>query len=204
MDKQLVLQSGFTTPAIDGFVLPAESSQTLAEVIIKPYLHESNKYHYSKAIQELLDQYNFNSTIVKDFEFRENFIKAFMNIMTGISFKQWVYQLQNSPRITNSGVEFLLDTLRFIATGQRNTAIENWVGLVHYSHSSKVQANLLNTLQCWFGDRKDSNSSDYHTLPFTVTAILSLWLSHPEGFKDFILSCGIIFGKQPHIDLAIR
>jgi len=193
----MILQSGFITPDVPGLTLPKSPRPDISDIIIKPFKHPNTQFYYSVDITELYERFMFDATVVKDFAYREQFLKAFMNVINGVSFKQWVYLQTEATTLSLSGMEFLLDTLRYIRDGQRSVNIGNWVGLIDAIGSGRPRANDIELLRCFFADRVDSEIYSKGCLSPDLTRILAGWTGHADGFKDLIITAGIIFGLHP-------
>jgi len=195
--KYMVLQSGFITPENNDLVLPTLTKPDLVDVVTKPQRHSASPYYHSATITELFAKYGFNSSVIKDFDYREQYLKAFIGLMNSVSFKAWVYAQKQNSTISRMGVEFLIDTLRYISTGERYININNWMGLLDAVPGMRADSDDIALFECYFGDRLDTNIYTGPTIPHDLTTVISRWCSHTEGFKDFVMTAGIIFGKHP-------
>ncbi len=200
IEELYVLQSGFVTPVVKCLALPQYKERDLDNIIIKPYKKPLARYYYSPEITQLYKRFIFDSRVLHDFDFRESLLKAFLDVISGVSFKRWVYYQAQSNRLSTSAKAFLLDTLRFIATGKRVTRIDNWTSLVEISDDHIHHPTLQQELEVWFGERQDSEV--HGTVPPGVSEALVAWLSHPAGFEDFMISAGLIFAEHKNVKIT--
>lgn len=96
-------------------------------------------------------------------------------------FDEWMIAQRNNPQIGGSNLEFLRDTLNFIATGQRNMNPLTWFELLAEKADDVHQHHLTH--------------SDL-ALPkkLTTEQVIQLWCSHQNGWEDLLLTLFVLFG----------
>lgn len=85
---------------------------------------------------------------------------------------------------------FIIDTLRFIATGRRNINIHTWPDLVSY-YPDADNGDYIRRRH-GIADQIRDLSIDTKT-----DAILQNWCKRPGGFDDMMCSLNILFGDLP-------
>ena len=99
-------------------------------------------------------------------------------------FRQWVWiQATTNRAVQGYALEFILDTIKFIHTGQRQMSIENWLALIEID--PPLSNNVVNSRVDQFKDV---------VIPDTTT-LLTNWLKHENGVRDLFQSANILFGK---------
>lgn len=101
-------------------------------------------------------------------------------------FQNWVYfQLARNGYVYDLTLDFLLDTLTFIATGVRRMEVQTWKGLIENNPSPRpeapsparlIAASAILDGICW---------NDF----------MAQWISQPNGYDDMVFSTYLFFGK---------
>lgn len=194
-----VLQSGFLCSTAVGLTQPAEQDQTVAHDVLQVHRDQAAGYMYAQELDRLFKQYINNPQVIRQFDFRQAYLKEVIRLFNTLSFKNWVYMQAESPVLTHTGMEFLLDTFNYILTGRRNLSPVNWASLVTASPTTAIpdSRKLLRVLQCYFGDIKDSTIYAQHQImPAGLHDLIQAWVSQPDGMMDLVITTGIIFGDQ--------
>lgn len=101
-------------------------------------------------------------------------------------FQNWVYfQLARNGYIYDLTLDFLLDTLTFIATGIRRMEVQTWKGLIEAQQPprpDKATPARIVAVQDLL------NSIDWNNY-------MTQWLSRPNGYDDLVFSTYLFFGK---------
>ena len=99
-------------------------------------------------------------------------------------FRQWVWiQATTNRAVQGYALAFILDTIKFTQSGERQMSIENWLALV------EIDPPLSNTV---VSSRVDQFKDI--VIPDTTT-LLTNWLSRENGVRDLFQSANILFGK---------
>lgn len=115
----------------------------------------------------------------------ENAIKLAISLFG--DFKTWLREQQDNPNLSLHGWNFLLETIRFINTGERRINI--------FTHTSMIlmDAEAFNRLP--IRDRKEHLSA---LLEASSDTVFCHWLRQPNGFSDMLCSLAVFFGNtQP-------
>lgn len=105
------------------------------------------------------------------FSTQENFFKA----------------ADRNPSIHGYNYEFIMDTVRFIVTGQRNISVHMWPDLVNHSDEGMIDVDRRHTMLDFL--KGYSSSMDQST-----TGLIQRWIAQPDGINDLIHSLNILFG----------
>jgi len=112
-------------------------------------------------------------------------------IKLGISmfgdFKNWLREQQDNPNLSPHAWNFLLETIRFINTGERRINV--------FTHTSLILMDVEMFHRMPMNDRKVYLSDVL--LPSSDT-VFTHWLRQPNGFNDMLCSLAVFFGNtQP-------
>lgn len=119
-------------------------------------------------------------------EFRKQVIDLAQTLFSGDF--NWFIRQDTNALITDQNYQFMLDTVRFIATGRRRLSIYTWPALLSY----KVPVNSV------IGDRREISKLFIElALETDVNTILKKWLCHKGGFDDLMYTLNMLFGNMP-------
>lgn len=101
----------------------------------------------------------------------------------------WFIRQDSNALIKDQNYAFILDTVRYIATGKRKFSIYTWPALVSYEvpiTNESVQG------------RRDIYflTQELH-VPLDADAFIQMWLTHKDGFNDLVYSLHLLFGSTP-------
>lgn len=145
---------------------------------------------YADAIRDaevfdLFQEYTVFPTRAPYWEFRRKVITAAQRLFGG-NYNWFLLQDNNASR-SDYNYEFLLDTVRFIATGQRRMSIHTWPMLV--SDEPAAGLALVN-------NRKDiARLFQQLYLNTSAEGMIQKWMSQPKGFDDMMFTLHLLFGK---------
>lgn len=202
MNELLVLQSGFVTPKISGYVTPENLTNSPIGEINSTLQHPITEYWYNQEIDRMYRAYtsDLNNNLA-DFEFRHQYLQEIIRAIDSVTFKSWVYQQIDSPRLNNTNAQFLLDTLNYIVGYKRSLDPISWDGLVGREVESVDRTALGRVLKCYFGDHRDTTIYNGPILPSGLTDVISQWASRPAGTRDLFLTMGAIFKRHKRLEL---
>lgn len=131
-------------------------------------------------IVELYKQFQTSPTLSLDSVFLKKVITYVISKFDS-DFEYWLrYQAKNSPFLTDTNYEFLVDTSRFIATGGRQVHIRGWEPLLSYHSDKATTDKILPVLE------RKSKPYQY----------IQDWLSRENGFYDMLTTLFLIYGKE--------
>lgn len=112
-------------------------------------------------------------------------------------FAEWLELQKKSRYFSKHQQNFILDTLRFIKTGRRETSFRTWEFILKKEQTNDTthvsqNKNFDKEVEDFFS----SISSDGKPINIDLNRILAQWLTHRNGYEDLILTLNILFGKM--------
>ena len=96
-----------------------------------------------------------------------------------------------NPYVMRAQWAFLDDTLRFIATGKRETSLETWIMLIE--KDDRMRQSTLTSIT----DRHIDESIQGAVAKLGTSGKLArAWMRHKDGIRDIIMSLYIFFGPE--------
>lgn len=192
MEKYPILQSGFVSLIQRGLAKPKPTDNLMIQrLLFKDHLVSNIENFYFEDIVILYDLYRGDPNLLRDFNFREQVIKAAYMMFGSNSVYTW---LRHQNQLANIGLlhaRFIEETLTYIATGkERATQTVQWIKLIEISNHK--ESSKLN-IDDWF------NTYSGLYVPADIVDFIQLWVSQPKGFEDLLISLFIIFGNRPYI-----
>lgn len=118
---------------------------------------------------------------------RRNFILYF-NSLYG-DFWSWLkQQVVTNDYIYDVNLDFLIDTVRFLLTGHRHMAVQNWRDLIKEFPAPELGAANADR---WEYFKQETGLDENHI----KTNYIGMWCRHESGFEDLIHTTQIIFGR---------
>jgi hypothetical protein len=117
--------------------------------------------------------------------------KALTAISTQFHNQRYFFKSQvlgNQP-MSPRAVDFIHSTLTFVLTGKRKLPVELWVDLLDYHPKDEV--NVPTATQDHF------LSTFRALLEYPESKFIAMWLSHPGGLNDLIVTAYALFGSLP-------
>lgn len=192
MEKYPILQSGFVSLIQRGLAKPKPTDNLMIQrLLFKDHLVSNIENFYFEDIVILYDLYRGDPNLLRDFNFREQVIKAAYMMFGSNSVYTW---LRHQNQLANIGLlhaRFIEETLTYIATGkERATQTVQWIKLIEISNHK--ESSKLN-IDDWF------NTYSGLYVPADIVDFIQLWVAQPKGFEDLLISLFIIFGNRPYI-----
>lgn len=156
-----------------------------------PTAHEDFQAAGDSTIDALYRLYVGRSVNTDSWEFRKRVIAAASPLLGDLQL--WmVQQMVQNNRLYGLNYQFLEDTIGFIRTGKRDMSVLTWMELM-LDHPSEVLGSAnIHRLQ-------KLNFTNDELESFSRGGMVSQWLSHVNGFDDFITSMNILFGNAKQI-----
>ena len=163
----------------------------------RPYSGGQNKiepkfrmrHGFSKVNTLFLEYTNFPRRSAH-WEFKGRVIKLASKILGSFGAMNWFLFQDLNDSLHSQNVNFIKDTLRFIATGRRRISIHSWPMLVTSDYASGVGEDTS------IGIREHMVSIDLD-IRLDNDELIQKWLSHPKGFDDLMYTMNILFGSRP-------
>jgi len=111
----------------------------------------------------------------------------FMNTIRSLRYRY--LKVDSNALLKDQNYAFVLDTVRFIATGRRRFSIHTWPALVTYEvpvFNESVQ-----------GRRDIYLLTEELHVPIQTEAFIQKWLSQKDGFNDMVYTLHLLFGSVP-------
>jgi hypothetical protein len=99
-------------------------------------------------------------------------------------FRNWTADQSENPNIVGYNLEFLKDTLNYIATGVRRMGVPAWLELC-------TEIDQVSTIA------RGSRLSDIkNPVLLSTTHAVQQWCSWPNGFEDLLYTMQVLFGES--------
>jgi hypothetical protein len=136
-------------------------------------------------IRDLFQEFTTFPTRTEYWEFRRRVIAEAKRLFGG-NYNWFILQDNNAQRV-DWNYKFLLDTIRFIATGRRELSIHSWPMMLSDEPPTGLQL---------IGGRSDvQDLFKQLALATSIEAMLQKWCSQPKGFDDLMYTLHMLFGK---------
>ena len=146
------------------------------------------------AIESFYKIYTGGLVNVESWAFRRQVIQRCSQLFG--NFYHWLkLQVANNDNIYGLNLEFILDTVKYIRTGHRETSVTTWLELLaEYPDQHPGTANNKRLEVFKLKDAKEFDN------------FIGNWCSHPGGFYDMLCTAHVLFGVakkplQPHPSL---
>jgi len=101
----------------------------------------------------------------------------------------WFLSQDVNPMVVEYNYHFVLDTIRYIATGYRRISIHAWPDLL--ANHPKAAVDEVR-------ERHDiADAFEQLALTTSADALIQAWCKHPHGFDDMICTLNLLFGDLP-------
>lgn len=101
----------------------------------------------------------------------------------------WFIRQDSNALLNDLNYAFVLDTIRFIATGTRKFSIYTWPALLTYDVPVVTESVE--------GRRDIFFLMEELTVPTNTEKFISQWLTHKGGFDDLMYTMNMLFGNVP-------
>lgn len=119
-------------------------------------------------------------------DFRKRVIQLAQSLFGG-NFNWFIRQDKNAM-VTDQNYLFLLDTVRFIATGHRRLSIYTWPALLTYDVPVGKAVDSRDEISKLYIETAMATDTD---------TLISKWLSRKNGFDDMMYTLNMLFGNVP-------
>lgn len=112
-------------------------------------------------------------------------------------FSDFVGLQRNSRYFTRQHQDFILDTMKFIQCGKRDTSTRTWELVLRRKLIDDVQSvHKHPTYDKRVSEFFSSPAADGKPLTGSMHRIISQWMSHRNGHEDLLLTLNLLFGKE--------
>ena len=128
---------------------------------------------------------------IESFEFKKQLISIALRLYG--SFYPWIaYQLRQNKFVHDNNQDFLIDTLRFIKTGERQAHLAVWEGILDSYPDTVNKKDPIN----------DMVINQFIDSPYEeASSFISEWTSQKGGWYDLLYTTYLLFGKADDISL---
>ncbi|AEH03518.1 virion structural protein [Pseudomonas phage PhiPA3] len=119
-------------------------------------------------------------------EFRKQVIDLALVLFGGNY--NWFLRQDHNATLTGVNYDFLLDTVRFIATGKRRVNLHTWPALLTYEPTQPINVEERRNIAGLFHELN---------LSLDTKAIIQKWCTHKGGFDDLMYTMNMLFGTVP-------
>lgn len=141
-------------------------------------------------IETLFKQHIQGKRFTKNFDFREKILKAGLNAFGTKDFYSWAESQTKSPFFSDTHKRFLHDTFEYIKNGKRSFPTFSWMRIIQIKDLSYADGELNYDLDRFF------KFVNHASIPKDLLSIIQLWVSHPDGIEDLLMSLHILFGSE--------
>lgn len=131
----------------------------------------------------LYSEFTEPGALVANWEFRSKVIRLAMQLFAGRT--NWFIGIDSDTTVQEYNYEFILDTVRYIATGKRRISIHSWPTLI--SHHDEAAATKEHS----------EVRKLFHSMALTTNPVelIQQWCTHPGGVDDLMFTLNILFGR---------
>lgn len=122
--------------------------------------------------------------------FKKKVVMLAAKIFNSYGDMNWFLVQDLNASLHAQNINFIKDTLRFLATGRRRISIHSWPMLITSEYASGVHEDRSIGIRGIFLELGLDTTK-------TNNDLIQLWLSHPGGFDDLMFSLNMLFGNQP-------
>lgn len=126
--------------------------------------------------------------------FRRKVLQTALTAFGTHRFDYWYSQQMYSPAAGDLHRDFLVDTLRFISTGERHVNVMTWNSLIGFSDQGERVSVLDEYAKEFFG----ISTGGFNRIPRNndLIDVIRQWCSQPGGLSDLLCTMHILFGAQ--------
>lgn len=191
-----------------GFIARIDTHLRKSEAVNNPFVESllfkksgSNDFanlFYNEEIHSLYKEMVNDPAITHDFEFRERILKA-AALMLGLGgIHEWLDIQNKYARVSTWHIEFLIDTIRYIATGNRQTSLPVIDSLIiRVPDGRPIELEKCEEL-------KELLNKGNAYLGGMISPVLNKWVSHRGGYADLLQTLWLIFGDRSYNHKSVR
>lgn len=136
-------------------------------------------------VRDLFQEFTTFPTRTVHWDFQKRVVQEALRLLSG-NYNWFILQDNNAQKVDWS-YRFLIDTIRFIATGRREINIHQWPMLLSDEPVTGLQL---------IGGRSDiQDLFKKLALSTSTEAMLQKWCMQPKGFDDLMFTLHLLFGK---------
>lgn len=200
-----LLQSGFVTENDSLLVKSEKHSESLLSSIVSKNKNDSRKnshLYYSEDVDKLYVKYNNDTSLEKNFDFREKVLLLFKNLISSDKFVRWIFLQNEYANLTSLHVKFIyesmIDLINFANINdtnlERSLSISQWNRLIYNKSSNddddyKIDVSI-------FVNANHKTDSTLSPIPNNISSLLAMWLCTELPIGKILLFLKVIFGNK--------
>lgn len=183
-------------PAIQKLPRPNDVSRLQPSLSLLGGMRRGDALVANENVERLYAKLISRELSLADFDFRQSVLEAALDAFGTKDFCFWYLQQKNSPSAGELHRDFLLDTLRFIETGERGIVLENWNMLIGYSDHGQLKTSVSEDAAKFFGLSTPGVRREARLEHYDLIQVIQKWVSQPGGFRDLLMTLHILFGAS--------
>lgn len=140
-------------------------------------------------VHDLFVEFTNHPRHAATWDFQKRVLEVAQDIFQGDY--SWFMRQDSNALVRDQNYAFILDTVKFIATGRRKFSIHTWPTLVSYD------VPVVN--ESVEGRRDIYRLIDELKVPSETNAFIQRWVSQPKGFDDLVYTLHLLFGNVPEL-----
>lgn len=146
------------------------------------------------SVNDLWSDYLTPGYDIYSWSFRRRVLDTALSLFDPVTGFNFVTQDRN-PRLINYNYKFLVDTLKFIATGKRDMEVRVWSELVT-TEGADVKRSMPKRNEI-------EKTASKLGIDFSPVKLVAQWCSQPNGLDDMICSMQLLFGER-NVTVRVR
>lgn len=147
---------------------------------------------YSEEVSEIYKQYQADNSLMKDIKFRERVLKLAAMLFGKHGLSTWLDIQNKYAKVSYSHLSFIIDLLRFLATGEREMSPAMWENLImKTSTGANMELDKSEEARNYIKELKPAVDG-------YIGNILNIWVSHKGGYQDLLFTMWVIFGNKSY------
>ena len=148
-------------------------------------------------VTKLWEQYLARRLVIDSFEFRDSVLREVMKAFGTLNFRDWYFNQNTSVFVNDMHKRFLVDTLNYITTGEREFELATWDSLLSKEQvPTPVDRHELNEAEAvFFGISTSSGIRDTNKDNIELPYIIYQWCNKDNGVIDLLYTAHILFGR---------
>lgn len=132
----------------------------------------------------LYNEFTAPGAQVANWEFRKRVIQLAIKMFSGRT--NWFIGVDADQTVQEYNYEFILDTVRFIATGQRRVSVHSWPDLIGHNQPGMIQKEHSEVRKL------------FHDLALSTDTVgmIQQWCTQKGGVDDLMFTLNILFGER--------
>lgn len=136
-----------------------------------------------ESVEMLFASYLDRSVNIASWDFRRAILLHAKRLFGDLH--EWFRLQLHNPNVVGYNQAFVLDTVGYLKTGQRQMSVTTWFDLIQEGGKGHTANAVPTALQGHKGELTSSSSDE----------LLQTWVSKPNGFEDLLNTLHLLFGR---------